>query len=172
MFDIIHKKRPQAGENTNERFPSDMLSRDPHVCTSTKFALVRDQIVLLKYQISGLGVSHTSKCCKKNSRKRESQSTLSHTNARAEGRRERKSSGFNHEEVQREFVSKLTRCSKLRFVKEWCYYLRREREKTQLCFPVRDNLFPDWGFVFFFVSFFVCALFRSRLFAFACKQRK
>ena len=47
-----------------------------------------------------------------------------------------------------------------------------KEEKTQLCFPVRDNLFPDWGFVFFFVSFFVCALFRSRLFAFACKQRK
>ena len=49
---------------------------------------------------------------KKLERKRERQSVVApHTNARAEGRRERKSSGFNHEEVQREFVSKLTRCS-------------------------------------------------------------
>ena len=85
MFDIIHKKRPQAGENTNERFPSDMLSRDPHVCTSTKFALVRDQIVLLKYQISGLGVSeyliHPSVA--KKTREREKVSRLYHTQTRA-----------------------------------------------------------------------------------------
>ena len=48
---------------------------------------------------------------KKLERKRERQSVVApHTNARAEGRRERKSNrSFNHEEVQREFVSKLTR---------------------------------------------------------------
>jgi len=114
MFDIIHKKRPQAGENTNERFPSDMLSRDPHVCTSTKFALVQGPNCTPKVPNFGFGSHHAAhtatQCCQKNSRKRERQSTVApHTNARAEGRRERKSSGFNHEEVQREFVSKLTR---------------------------------------------------------------
>lgn len=108
-------KRAQAGETTNERFPSDMLSRDSlcvheyQICTRAG-----DQIVLLKYQISGLGVTHAARerlqCCKKNSRKRESQSVVApHTNARAEGRRERKGIRFNHEEVQWEFVSKLTR---------------------------------------------------------------
>ena len=82
--------------------------------------------------------------------------TLLYTNARAEGRRERKSSSFNHEEVQWEFVSKLTRYSKLRFVKEfWCCCCYSSKKRTQLCFPVGDNLFPDWGVVFFFVSF-VC----------------
>ena len=127
-----------------------MLSRDSlcvheyQICTRAG-----DQIVLLKYQISGLGVTHAARerlqCCKKNSRKRESQSTLSHTNARAEGRRERKSSGFNHEEVQREFVSKLTRCSKLRFVKEWCYYLRRERERKHNCASPSEITFSPIG---------------------------
>ena len=97
------------------------------------------------FGFGSIRVSHTSKCCKKNSRKRESQSTLSHTNARAEGRRERKSSGFNHEEVQREFVSKLTRCSKLRFVKEWCYYLRRERERKHNCASPSEITFSPIG---------------------------
>jgi hypothetical protein len=111
MFDIIHKKRPQAGENTNERFPSDMLSRDPHVCTSTKFALVRDQIVLLKYQISGLGVSeyliHPSVA--KKTREREKVSRLYHTQTRARKGEEReraavlimkKSSGSSFQNLQ------------------------------------------------------------------------
>lgn len=51
--------------------------------------------------------------------------------------------------------------------------LLEERERKHNCAsPSDDNLFYDWGVVFFFVFFFVCALFRSRLFAFARKQRK
>ena len=59
-------------------------------------------------------------------------------------------------------------------VKEWCFVvIRRERERKHNCAsPSDDNLFYDWGFVFFFVFFFVCAVFCSRLFAFARKQRK
>ena len=135
-----------------------------------------DQIVLLKYQISGLGVSeyliHPSVA--KKTREREKVSRLYHTQTRArKGEERERVRSFNHEEVQREFVSKLTRCSKLRFVKEWCYYLRRERERKHNCASPSDaNLFYDWGFVFFFVFFFVCAVFCSRLFAFARKQRK
>ena len=75
-----------------------------------------DQSVLLKDQISGLGVTHAARerrsgAKKTLSRTRDRQSGVApHTNARAEGRRERKSNrSFNHEEVQREFVSKLTR---------------------------------------------------------------
>ena len=109
MFDIIHKKRPQAGENTNERFPSDMLSRDPHVCTSTKFALVRDQIVLLKYQISGLGVTLIRPSVAKKTREREKVSRLYHTQTRARKGEEReraavlimkKSSGSSFQNLQ------------------------------------------------------------------------
>jgi hypothetical protein len=108
-------------------------------------------------------------------KEKESVGTLVHTKlcARKGEERERERS-LNHEEVQREFVSKLTRYCKLRLVKEWCFVvIRRERERKHNCAsPSDDNLFYDWGVVFFFVFFFVCALFRSRLFAFARKQRK
>ena len=179
MFDIIHKKRPQAGENTNERFPSDMLSRDPHVCTSTKFALVRDQIVLLKYQISGLGVTHAARerrsGAKKTREKERKAVGCCSTHKRARGREKRekecavlimkKSSGSSFQNLQG--------TNKLRLVKEWCRCCSSSKKRKHNCAsPSDDNLFYDWGFVFFFVFFFVCAVFCSRLFAFARKQRK
>lgn len=89
-----------------------MLSRDPHVCTSTKFALVRDQIVLLKYQISGLGVTRAFRERRKklSERKRERQSVVApHANfARGREKREKeravlimkKSSGSSFQNLQ------------------------------------------------------------------------
>jgi hypothetical protein len=147
MFDIIHKKRPQAGENTNERFPSDMLSRDPHVCTSTKFALVRDQIVLLKYQISGLGVTlcafreRRKKLAREKERKAVGRCSTRKLCARKGEERER-ARGFNHEEVQRELVSKLTRYeyTSSSSVKESgvvVLFFFKEEKTRELCFPVR-----------------------------------
>ena len=120
--------------------------------------------------------------CKKNSRKRESQSvaapsivvTLSYTNALC-GREKRekenavstmkKSSGSSFQNLQGtlNFVSSKSGGGGV--------VLLQRRENT-IVLPGGDNLFPDWGFVFFFVFFFVCALFRSRLFVLARKQRK
>ena len=133
-----------------------MLSRDSSACVHEYKICTRagDQIVLLKYQISGLGVTHAARerlqCCKKNSRKRESQSTLSYTNARAEGRRERKSSGFNHEEVQRELVSKLTRYeyNSSSRQREWwcrCRVLLQRRENTGIVLPRQTITFSTNG---------------------------
>ena len=87
-------KRAQAGETTNERFPSDMLSRDSlcvheyQICTRAG-----DQIVLLKYQISGLGVTRAFRKRRKklSERKRERQSVVApHANfARGREKREK-----------------------------------------------------------------------------------
>ena len=180
MFDIIHKKRPQAGENTNERFPSDMLSlRDSSACVHEYKICTRagDQSVLLKYQISGLGVTRAFRERRKklSERKRERQSVVApHANfARGREKREKeravlimkKSSGSSFQNLQGtvNFVSS----------RSGVLLLLEERERKHNCAsPSDDNLFYDWGVVFFFVFFFVCALFRSRLFAFARKQRK
>ena len=124
-----------------------------------------DQSVLLKDQISGLGVTHAARerrsgAKKTLSRTRDRQSGVApHTNARAEGRRERKSNrSFNHEEVQREFVSKLTRyeyTSSRQRVFSCCS--SSKKRKHNCASPSDDNLFDDWGFVFFFASSSSCA---------------
>ena len=100
--------------------------------------------------------------------------TLVHTNfARGREKREKenavsimkKSSGSSFQNLQGtvNFVSS----------RSGVLLLLEERERKHNCAsPSDDNLFYDWGVVFFFVFFFVCALFRSRLFAFARKQRK
>ena len=158
-----------------ERFLDVYVYDEYQICTRAG-----DQTVLLKYQISGLGVSHDREArgsvAKKNSRERErvSRDFSTHKLCARKGEERERERSLNHEEVQREFVSKLTRYCKLRLVKEWCFVvIRRERERKHNCAsPSDDNLFYDWGVVFFFVFFFVCALFRSRLFAFARKQRK
>ena len=109
-------------------------------------------------------------------KEKESVGTLAHTNfARGREKREKenavsimkKSSGSSFQNLQGtvNFVS--SRSGVLLLLEE------RERERKHNCAsPSDDNLFYDWGVVFFFVFFFVCALFRSRLFAFARKQRK
>lgn len=54
-----------------------------------------------------------------------------------------------------------------------CCSSSKKRKHRNCASPSDDNLFYDWGFVFFFVVFFfVRAVFCSRLFAFARKQRK
>ena len=138
-----------------------------------------DQIVLLKYQISGLGVTHAARerrsGAKKTREKERKAVGCCSTHKRARGREKRekecavlimkKSSGSSFQNLQG--------TNKLRLVKEWCRCCSSSKKRKHNCAsPSDDNLFYDWGFVFFFVSFFVCALFRSRLFAFACKQRK
>ena len=99
-------------------------------------------------------------------RKRERQSVVApHANfARAEGRREReRARGFNHEEVQRELVSKLTRYeyTSSSSVKESgvvvVFFFKEERKHRNCASPSDDNLFYDWGFVFFFVASSSCA---------------
>jgi hypothetical protein len=107
-------------------------------------------------------------------KEKESVGTLVHTNfARGREKREKenavsimkKSSGSSFQNLQGtvNFVSS----------RSGVLLLLEERERKHNCAsPSDDNLFYDWGVVFFFVFFFVCALFRSRLFAFARKQRK
>lgn len=113
--------------------------------------------------------------CQKNSREREKGSRLLlHTQTRARKGEEReraavlimkKSSGSSFQNLQG--------TNKLRLVKEWCRCCSSSKKRKHNCAsPSDDNLFYDWGFVFFFVFFFVCAVFCSRLFAFARKQRK
>ena len=139
-----------------------------------------DQIVLLKDQISGLGVTHAARerrsGAKKLSREREKGSRVllrTQTRARKGEERERviavlimkKSSGSSFQNLQG--------TNKLRLVKELCRCCSSSKKRKHSCAsPSDDNLFYDWGFVFFFVFFFVCAVFCSRLFAFARKQRK
>ena len=113
---------------------------------------------------------------KKLSRERETGSrVLRHTQTRARKGEERerviavlimkKSSGSSFQNLQG--------TNKLRLVKEWCRCCSSSKKRKHNCAsPSDDNLFYDWGFVFFFVFFFVCAVFCSRLFAFARKQRK
>ena len=107
-------------------------------------------------------------------KEKESVGTLVHTNfARGREKSEKenavsimkKSSGSSFQNLQGtvNFVSS----------RSGVLLLLEERERKHNCAsPSDDNLFYDWGVVFFFVFFFVCALFRSRLFAFARKQRK
>lgn len=97
------------------------------------------------------------------------------THKRARGREKRekecavlimkKSSGSSFQNLQG--------TNKLRLVKEWCRCCSSSKKRKHNCAsPSDDNLFYDWGFVFFFVFFFARAVFRSRLFAFARKQRE
>ena len=128
------------------------------------------------FGFGSLPYSHReTQCCKKNSRKRERVSQCSIHCLALCGREKRekecavlimkKSSGSSFQNLQG--------TNKLRLVKEWCRCCSSSKKRKHNCAsPSDDNLFYDWGFVFFFVFFFVCAVFCSRLFAFARKQRK
>ena len=78
--------------------------------------------------------------------------------ARKGEERERERS-LNHEEVQREFVSKLTRYCKLRLVKEWCFVvIRRERERENtIVLPRQTITFSTTGGSSFSSSSSSCA---------------
>ncbi len=98
--------------------------------------------------------------CQKNSREREKGSRLLlHTQTRArKGEERERVRSFNHEEVQREFVSKLTRyeyTSSRQRVFSCCS--SSKKRKHNCASPSDDNLFDDWGFVFFFASSSSCA---------------
>ena len=141
-----------------------------------------DQIVLLKYQISGLGVTHAARerrsGAKKTREKERKAVGCCSTHKRARGREKRekecavlimkKSSGSSFQNLQG--TNTLRRRSKR--VVSLCCSSSKKRKHRNCASPSDDNLFYDWGLVFFFVFFFVCAVFCSRLFAFARKQRK
>ena len=81
----------------------------------------------------------------------------------------KKSSGSSFQNLQG--TNTLRRRSKR--VVSLCCSSSKKRKHRNCASPSDDNLFYDWGFVFFFVVFFfVRAVFCSRLFAFARKQRK
>ena len=77
------------------------------------------------------------------------------------GEERERARSFNHEEVQREFVSKLTRyeytsSSRQRVVSLLCSSSKKRKHRN-CASPSDDNLFYDWGFVFFFASSSSCA---------------
>ena len=98
---------------------------------------------------------------KKLSRERETGSrVLRHTQTRARKGEERerviavlimkKSSGSSFQNLQG--------TNKLRLVKEWCRCCSSSKKRKHNCAsPSDDNLFYDWGFVFFFASSSSCA---------------
>ena len=98
---------------------------------------------------------------KKLSRERETGSrVLRHTQTRARKGEERerviavlimkKSSGSSFQNLQG--------TNKLRLVKEWCRCCSSSKKRKHNCAsPSDDNLFDDWGFVFFFASSSSCA---------------
>ena len=143
------KLSPSAWGNTNERIPSDMLSlRDSSACVHEYKICTRagDQSVLLKYQISGLGVTRAfrerrKKLAREKERKAVGRCSTRKLCARKGEERER-ARGFNHEEVQRELVSKLTRYeyTSSSSVKESgvvVLFFFKEEKTRELCFPVR-----------------------------------
>ena len=114
-------------------------------------------------------------------RKRERQSVVApHANfARGREKREKeravlimkKSSGSSFQNLQgTNTLRRLVKESGVVVV----FFFKEERKHRNCASPSDDNLFYDWGFVFFFVVFFFVrkTVFCSRLFAFARKQRK
>ena len=145
---IIQNFPPSVGKiltNGSHQICSREIPR--HVCTSTKFALVRGPKCTPKVPNFGFGshpcIQRETKKTRSREREKGSRSVAPHANFGArKGEERERARGFNHEEVQREFVSKLTRyeyTSSSR-QREWCRcrVLLQRREKTQeLCFPVR-----------------------------------
>ena len=127
-----------------------------------------DQSVLLKYQISGLGVTLCAfrERRKKNSleRKRERQSVVApHANfARGREKREKeravlimkKSSGSSFQNLQGTNTLRRRRSKR---VVSLCCSSSKKRKHGNCASPSDDNLFYDWGFVFFFASSSSCA---------------
>ena len=145
-----------------------MLSlRDSSACVHEYQICTRagDQIVLLKYQISGLGVTHAFReRRKKLERKRERQSVVApHANfARGREKREKeravlimkKSSGSSFQNLQgTNTLRRLVKESGVVVV----FFFKEERKHRNCASPSDDNLFYDWGFVFFFASSSSCA---------------
>ncbi len=125
-----------------------------------------DQSVLLKYQISGLGVTPRAfreRRKKLSERKRERQSVVApHANfARGREKREKeravlimkKSSGSSFQNLQG--TNTLRRRSKR--VVSLCCSSSKKRKHRNCASPSDDKLFYDWGFVFFFASSSSCA---------------
>ena len=117
MFDIIHTKRPQALGKRLTNGSHQICSREILACARVpNLHACRRPKCPPKGPNFGFG-SHpcsqraTQWCQKTLSRKRERQSGVApHTNAqKRKGEERERARGFNHEEVQREFVSKLTR---------------------------------------------------------------
>ena len=139
------------------------------MCTSTKFALVRETKLYsyaIKYQISGLGVTHAFRERRKklSERKRERQSVVApHANfARGREKREKeravlimkKSSGSSFQNLQgTNTLRRLVKESGVVVV----FFFKEERKHRNCASPSDDNLFYDWGFVFFFVASSSCA---------------
>ena len=126
-----------------------------------------DQSVLLKYQISGLGVTlcaFRERRKKLSERKRERQSVVApHANfARGREKREKeravlimkKSSGSSFQNLQgTNTLRRLVKESGVVVV----FFFKEERKHRNCASPSDDNLFYDWGFVFFFASSSSCA---------------
>jgi len=121
-----------------------------------------DQSVLLKYQISGLGVTRAFRERRKKLAREKERKAVGCCSTRKlcarKGEERERARGFNHEEVQRELVSKLTRYeyTSSSSVKESgvvvVFFFKEERKRRNCASPSDDNLFYDWGFVFFFAS--------------------
>ena len=132
-----------------------MLSRDSsarvheyQICTRAG-----DQSVLLKYQISGLGVTRAFRERRKKLAREKERKAVGCCSTRKlcarKGEERERARGFNHEEVQREFVSKLTRyeyTSSSR-QREWCRcrVLLQRRENTGIVLPRQTITFSTIG---------------------------
>ena len=120
---------------------------------------------LLKYQISGLGVTRAFRERRKklSERKRERQSVVApHANfARGREKREKeravlimkKSSGSSFQNLQ----GTNTPRRRSKRVVSLCCSSSKKRKHRNCASPSDDNLFYDWGFVFFFVASSSCA---------------
>ena len=138
------------------------------MCTSTKLHSCGRPKCTPKVPNFGFGshpcIQRETKKTRSREREKGSRSLLHTQTLRAEGRREReRARGFNHEEVQRELVSKLTRYeyTSSSSVKESgvvvLFFFKEERKHRNCASPSDDNLFYDWGFVFFFAASSSCA---------------
>ena len=142
-----------------------MLSlRDSSACVHEYKICTRagDQSVLLKYQISGLGVARAFRERRKklSERKRERQSVVApHANfARGREKREKERAVLIMKKSSGSSFQNLQGTNKLRLVKEWCRCCSSSKKRKHNCAsPSDDNLFYDWGFVFFFVASSSCA---------------
>ena len=117
---------------------------------------------LLKYQISGLGVTRAFRERRKklSERKRERQSVVApHANfARGREKREKERAVLIMKKSSGSSFQNLQGTNKLRLVKEWCRCCSSSKKRKHNCAsPSDDNLFYDWGFVFFFVASSSCA---------------
>ena len=181
MFDIIHTKPPQALGKRLTNGSHQICSREILACARVpNLHACRRPKCPPKGPNFGFG-SHpcsqrATQWCQKNSLENERQAVgccATHKRARGREKREKECAVLIMKKSSGSSFQNLQGTNKLRLVKEWCRCCSSSKKRKHNCAsPSDDNLFYDWGFVFFFVFFFVCAVFCSRLFAFARKQRK